>query len=866
MGRRIFTCGMLAALVFVFVFSIAVRQTEAEIFEKKRYRVYKEKYARGEILIKFKADAAMGERKKLHRRFGARVKRVISNIHAHKLAVPSGVRVKEMVKKYRESPLVEYAEPNYYAYAFMSPDDPLHGYQWHLDNSESDCGGIQMEAAWDIETGDSTVIVAIIDTGVAYENYWKSWWQRYYKAPDLANTKFVQGADYVENDTHPNDDNSHGTHVAGTVAQSTNNGNGVAGVAFNCSLMPVKVLDRNGSGTYENVAAGIIWATNNGAKVINLSLGGSFPSETLKNAVAYAFNNGVTVIAAAGNDGRETVTYPAAYDDYVIAVGATRYDETRADYSNYYTDTTNSVIGQYVDLAAPGGELGIDQNGDGHGDGVLQNTFNPNTKNTQDFGYWFLDGTSMAAPHVSGVAALLISKGVATKPAEVREALQSTAEDKGPEGWDPEYGWGIVDAYAALTSGPTYSPTNNRPVVLDDSASTQEGMEVTIDVLANDTDADNDSLTVTIIDQPKNGEATINEDETVTYRPDSGFTGEDSFTYSANDGSDDSDSAMVKITVTPAEVAPFPFMEDFESGDLGSYWTAESTGDGRIQVTAGGCPHAGGYHLTMDSSKRGMYSLNELVLTIDLSGRSEVKLSFYHKEFYDENHFMSGSFEGSHHSDGVAVSDDGLMWYKVQGLTGADAISSGWRRYEVDLDAAVASAGITYNGSFKIKFQQYDNYPISTDGFAFDDITVDVLDPGDSGDKPVWQEQELVRLINDIRSQYSLSPLILNDSLTVAARRHSQDMAQNNFLSHTGSDGSSPWDRMRDAGYRLMQGGENVAAGYSTPAAVVNGWMSSPGHRANMLSPNFCDLGVGYAYENQSIYRYYWTLGLGCQY
>jgi len=864
MGRRIFTCGMLAALAVAFVLSIAVRPTGAEIFEKKRYHAYKEKYERGKILVKFKADAVMGERKKLHRRFGARVKRVISNIHAHKLAVPSGVSVKEMVKKYRESPLVEYAEPNYYAYAFMSPDDPLHGYQWHLDNSDSGYGGIQMEKAWDIETGDSTVIVAIIDTGVAYENYWKSWWQRYYKAPDLANTRFVQGADYVENDARPNDDNSHGTHVAGTVAQSTNNGNGVAGVAFNCSLMPVKVLDRNGSGTYENVAAGIIWATNHGAKVINLSLGGSFPSETLKNAVAYAFNNGVTVIAAAGNDGRDTVSYPAAYDDYVIAVGATRYDETRADYSNYYSDTTDSVIGQYVDLAAPGGDVDIDQNGDGHGDGVLQNTFNPNTKNTQDFGYWFLDGTSMAAPHVSGVAALLISKGVATKPAEVREALQSTAEDNGTGGWDPEYGWGIVDAYTALTAGPTYSPTNNRPLVLDDSAGTQENMEVTIDVLANDTDADNDSLTVTILRPPDNGVATINDDETVTYRPYS--AGDDYFTYCANDGSDDSDPATVNITVTPVEVAPFPFIEDFESGELGSYWTAESTGDSRIQVTAGGGPHAGGYHLTMDSSKRRVYSLNELVLTIDLSGRSEVKLSFYHKEFNDENHFMPGSFDGSHHSDGVAVSDDGSRWYKVQGLTSADAISSGWKRYEADLDAAVASAGITYNGSFKIKFQQYDNYPISTDGFAFDDITVDVLDPGDSDDKPVWQEQELVRLINDIRAQYSLSPLILNDSLTVAARRHSQDMAQNNFLSHTGSDGSSPWDRMRDAGYRLRQGGENVAAGYSTPAAVLNGWMSSPGHRANMLSPNFCDLGVGYAYENQSIYRYYWTLDLGCQY
>lgn len=361
--------------------------------------------------------------------------------------LPEGKSVWEAKREFELKGNVEYAEPNYIAYAFMVPNDPYYPYQWHLNNSVY--GGIQTEKAWDISTG-SGVTVAIVDTGIAYENYGRT----YKIAPDLVNTCFVPGYDFVNNDSHPNDDNSHGTHVAGTVAQSTNNGIGVAGVAFNSCLMPVKVLNKNGSGTYAQVADGIYWAVDHGAKVINLSLGGSSPSTTLEDAVAYAYNRGVTVVAACGNDSLPSCAYPAAYDSYVIAVGATRYDETLAYYSNY---------GPSLDLVAPGGDLTVDQNGDGYGDGVLQNTFNPNTKNTRDFGYWFFQGTSMAAPHVSGTAALLIAKGNATTPTDVRTALQETAKDKGTPGWDSTYGWGIVDAYKALQW--TKTPDTTPPVI-----------------------------------------------------------------------------------------------------------------------------------------------------------------------------------------------------------------------------------------------------------------------------------------------------------------------------------------------------------------------------------------------------------------
>ncbi|MBT8368887.1 MAG: CAP domain-containing protein [Deltaproteobacteria bacterium] len=320
-------------------------------------------------------------------------------------------------------------------------------------------------------------------------------------------------------------------------------------------------------------------------------------------------------------------------------------------------------------------------------------------------------------------------------------------------------------------------------------------------------------------------------------------------------------------TMSNTAAATFPFMEDFESGVLDSYWATRSTGAGSIAVSNAGNPHAGNFHLTMDSATPGSYSLNELILTIDLAFQTGVKLSFYHKEFQDENHNMPVSFTGSAQGDGIAISADGVAWYTVQGLTATDGISSNWRKFEIDLDAAIADAGISYTDAFKIKFQQYDNYPISTDGFAFDDVMLDVAPPTDPGNQNnlLPQELELITLINQQRQTYGLAPLRTDTALVSAARRHSLDMAQNNVFSHTGSDGSTPWSRMRDAGYNLGYGGENIAAGYPTPAGVLNGWMNSQGHRDNMLSPNFCDLGVGYAFGERSSYGRYWTLDLGCQ-
>ena len=387
-----------------------------------------------EIVVKFKDGLSEDRISRINRRHGTSVLYTSPFAGFKRIKTPAGKTDEHLVELYNRETDVEYAELNYYAYAFFVPDDPYYPYQWHLYETYA---GINIEPAWDITTGDPNVIVAVLDTGVAYEDYTG----RFGQAPDLANTNFVAGYNFVKDNEHANDDDGHGTHVTGTIAQSTNNNLGAAGIAFNCSIMPVKVLANRGpvsSGSHTDIASGIYFAADNGADVINMSLGGPSGSNTLRDAVAYAYGEGVTIVCAAGNDGDGgPASYPAAYDEYCIAVGATRFAQTRADYS---------TTGSYLDLAAPGGDLSVDQNGDGYGDGILQQTFG---KNPKDWGYWFYIGTSMAAPHVSGIAALLISNGL-TDPDAVREALQNTAGDLGAPGWDEKYGWGLVDAYAAL--------------------------------------------------------------------------------------------------------------------------------------------------------------------------------------------------------------------------------------------------------------------------------------------------------------------------------------------------------------------------------------------------------------------------------
>ncbi len=305
------------------------------------------------------------------------------------------------------------------------PNDPRYKFQWHLDQ-------IHMPEAWKLATGEG-VVVAVLDTGVAYEAYGK-----YHQVEDLAGVTFVKGFDFVGNDAHANDDHGHGTHVTGTIAQATHNGTGVAGVAVGAKIMPLKVLGGDGSGSVAGIADAIRYAADNGAQVINMSLGGPLPSRVLKKACAYAIEKGVTIVAAAGNESRSKVGYPAAYPG-VIAVAATQFDESTTFYSN---------SGKDVDIAAPGGNTRVDQNNDGMPDGVLQNTIVIGDPTKSDyFGYM---GTSMASPHVAGVAALVVGMGV-TVPADVERVLTESARRPQAQTYVRDrYGAGIVDAVAAV--------------------------------------------------------------------------------------------------------------------------------------------------------------------------------------------------------------------------------------------------------------------------------------------------------------------------------------------------------------------------------------------------------------------------------
>ncbi|HLT36735.1 MAG TPA: S8 family peptidase, partial [Enhygromyxa sp.] len=233
------------------------------------------------------------------------------------------------------------------------------------------------------------------------------------------------------------DDHAHGTHVTGTVAQATDNGVGVAGVAHQAKIMPLKVLAGDGRGSVAGIANAIRYAADHDADVINMSLGGPLPSRVMAKAVEYANKKGVTVVCAAGNEKRSKISYPAAYEGSV-AVAATDWEGKRTFYSNW---------GKQLDVSAPGGDTRSDKNGDGQPDGVLQNTIAIQDPSRNDY-LWF-QGTSMASPHAAGVAALIVSQGV-SNPAEVERIMKATARHPNGVKWDEQYGAGVIDAEAAV--------------------------------------------------------------------------------------------------------------------------------------------------------------------------------------------------------------------------------------------------------------------------------------------------------------------------------------------------------------------------------------------------------------------------------
>ena len=338
-----------------------------------------------------------------------------------------GISVEKAVEFFSSLPNVEYAEPNYIASELTTPNDSYYSKQWNLSN-------IHMPLAWNVEKGNSTIIVAVVDTGVDYNH------------PDLNSAMMSgRGYDFVDNDLYPFDKRGHGTHVAGIIAAETNNSRGVAGVNwggyYSTKIMSVRVLNEKGKGTYSNIAKGVVYAVEHSAKVINMSLGGYSPSSTLHNAVRYAYFNNVLLVAAAGNNQMNRLLYPAAYTNYVVSVGAVTRNNTKAYYSNY---------GNSLELVAPGGEMNYE--GDPHG---VYSTYYATS--TYSHTYKYMQGTSMACPHVSALAALMLSEGI-TGNSLIRSILHSTTIDLGGVGKDMYYGYGLINAYAALTYTSSWEP------------------------------------------------------------------------------------------------------------------------------------------------------------------------------------------------------------------------------------------------------------------------------------------------------------------------------------------------------------------------------------------------------------------------
>jgi serine protease len=320
-----------------------------------------------------------------------------------------------LLERLAKDPRVESIEPNAVLRALFVPNDPLYAEkQWHLKSAGA-------ERAWEYGCGRG-VTVAVVDTGVACYDH-----GAFSRGTDLVGTRCEGGYNFVDDRDEAYDDQGHGTHVAGTIAQTTHNGKGVAGLAHCARLMPVKVLNKNGWGTVADVAEGIRYAADHGAQVINLSLGGNIKSAVLEKAVNHAIAKGVIIVAAAGNSGR-SVGWPAAYPG-VVAVSATDRNDNLAWFSSR---------GPQVVLAAPGVA-------------VTQQTVCDGGKNKCEL-FGTFNGTSMASPHVAGAAALLVGMGV-TRADAVVDTLRATAR---PKGTPEHFGAGILDAGAAVSRAYTY--------------------------------------------------------------------------------------------------------------------------------------------------------------------------------------------------------------------------------------------------------------------------------------------------------------------------------------------------------------------------------------------------------------------------
>ncbi len=423
--------GLIALLMIAFMLAGTSMAGAAVPNDATHNQVHKS----GEILVQFKAGTTPGAESMVHKALGTSVREIVRTLGTRVVQVPAG-QEQAMVRAYANRPEVSFAEPNYTAKSFYSPNDTYYTgtYQTSHSGAQNQWGLAKINAAgaWDTtRTLSTNTLVAIIDTGVDYNH------------PDLAakiakdSQGRIIGYNFVAGTADPLDDNGHGTHVSGIAAAATDNGLGVAGVSFNAvKIMPVKVLDASGSGSYSNIANAITWAADNGAKVISMSLGGSAYSQTLQNAINYAWGKGVAIVAAAGNDGRQTIEYPGG-NNHVLAISASDPNDALASFSTW---------GQNVGAASPG-------------TAILSTMPTYTVYLNTTYGYYTnydgLNGTSMATPMVSGLAALVLANEPGLTNAGLIQRIQRTSDNVAGTangGWDSKFGYGRINAYAAVNN------------------------------------------------------------------------------------------------------------------------------------------------------------------------------------------------------------------------------------------------------------------------------------------------------------------------------------------------------------------------------------------------------------------------------
>jgi serine protease len=437
-------------------------------------------YVGGSLIVKFRDGTGELAVNTMMRAVNASSVRRPSYADFEIMEIPPEVDPEIAAAQLQFRPDVAYAQPRYRNYPMLRPNDPFYNRQWNFP-------AIDMERAWDIQpSAGNEITVAVLDTGVAFRTQVRRYENTrvpcrlepggplfpppgimdvpFAVAPELGDAKFVAPHDFIWNDDLPFDLDGHGTHVSGTIGQLTNNGVGVAGMAYNVRIMPVKVIDDAWDclfdspefGSDDTVARGIRYAADNGADVINMSIGRTTggPAFAVESAIRYAVGRGVFVSVAAGNSSdtgnapnRNAEAAPSIAG--MMAVAAVGRSLQRAYYS-----TTNA----YVEIAAPGG----DQRRDGTTGGILQQTLDEDLLHTYEQGplrltppradvfvYDYFQGTSMAAPHVSAFAALLMQQGIRS-PAAIEAAIKQFARDLGRAGVDNEYGYGLIQPRAAL--------------------------------------------------------------------------------------------------------------------------------------------------------------------------------------------------------------------------------------------------------------------------------------------------------------------------------------------------------------------------------------------------------------------------------